>query len=207
MRSSSTSAFSQAKDFEAALLDCGMKELFVTSPVAFRARLTSIRLEKLHLLAGTERTPRVAVVSVPASSILVIFSRGAGIQIWGGFEIGPGQLLAVPGACRTYWQTTGPIGWGAILLAKDVLASHGTAMGGRQLRLPATELFLWRPARSVLSSFIRLHGAAIRRTVNQPEAPLEPEAGHGLEQGLLAELIECLMGNSKVSAPLGRAVR
>jgi hypothetical protein len=193
MSSSSTSAFSQPKDFVAALLDCGMRELSLTSSIAFRAQVTSIKLDRLHLLAATERAPRVAVVSVPATNILIVFSKGAGRQIWGGFEMGPGQLLAVPGACRTSWQTTGPIGWGAIRVPAGVLASYGKAIAGKQWRLPAGELTLWDPPRGVLSSLVRLHDAAIRRTLLQPEAPLEPETGHGLEQRLLAELIECLV--------------
>jgi hypothetical protein len=192
MPSSSTSAFSQPEDFEAALLDCGLRELFLTSSIAFRARLTSIRLDRLHLLAATERAPRIAIVSVPRADMLVVFSKGAGKQIWGGLEAGPGQILAVPGARRTYWQTSGPTGWGAIRVPGSILASYGKAIAGSEWHLPAEELTLCHPPRAVLSNFLRLHAAAIRRTFLQPEAPLEPETGHGLEQGLLAELIECL---------------
>jgi hypothetical protein len=192
MPSSSTSAFSQPEDFETALLDCGMRGLSLTSSTAFQARLTSIRLDKLHLLAATERAARIAVLSVPATDILVVFSKGAGKQIWGGLEARSGQLLVVPSAHRTYWQTTGPIGWGAIRVAAAVLASCCKAIAGNELHLPAAEPALWRPPRAVLSSLIRLHETAIRRTLHQPEAPLEPEAAHGLEQRLLADLIECL---------------
>jgi hypothetical protein len=169
-----------------------MQWLFPTSSIGFRARLTSIRLDKLHLLAATERTPRIAVVSARPTDILVIFSKGAGEQFWGGLKAGPGQILILPSAHRTYWQTTSPIGWGAVRVPAGVLTSYGKAIAGNKLHLPADELALWQPSRAVLSNFLRLHNAAIRRTVHQPEAPLEPEIGHGLEQVLLARLIECL---------------
>jgi hypothetical protein len=65
MPGSVTSVFSEADEFEAALLGEGGLGLLVTGSGAFRARLTRVALHRLRLIAAEEYLPRIAFVAVP----------------------------------------------------------------------------------------------------------------------------------------------
>jgi hypothetical protein len=66
-----TSVFSEAHEFEAALLEKGNLGLLVTGPGAFRARLTQVALHRIRLSAAEEYLPRIAFVAVPHDMIVV----------------------------------------------------------------------------------------------------------------------------------------
>jgi len=192
MPSTITSAFSDPADFQAALQKCGVVEFIPKRTDAFQARLTQIRLIRLELLAGGERVPRLAVVTPPAGHVLITFpKKDGGIQIWDEFAVRPGELVAMS---RGYncWRIVGPTRWGAVMMLADSLAEYSRAVFGRHAKLPGPDLSRWRPRRQVFAQLLKLHHAAICRTIRQPEAPIDAEAGRGLEQGLIAALLDSL---------------
>src|SRR5438270_738813 len=78
MPGSRASVFGEPEDFEEALRADGVAALLVTGRGRFRARLTQILLERLHLASAEEELARVAVVVVPANTILVSWPIGDG---------------------------------------------------------------------------------------------------------------------------------
>jgi hypothetical protein len=64
MPASVTSVFGEPDNFEAALRADGVSTLLVTARGQFRARLTQITLQHMHLLAGVEGLPGGGVVGV-----------------------------------------------------------------------------------------------------------------------------------------------
>ena len=197
MPSSSTSAFSKPEDYQAALEPCGIREVIVPNGSQFSARLTLIHLNEIYLLAVTEHAARLAVVSVPSPHALITFvMKGSSSNVWGDLEARPTDLVTLSGVQHTYWRTLGPVRWGAIYLTGTMLAEHGQAVIDSPLPILTPGLTWWRPPSRALLQFLSLHGAAIRQTVRQPEAPIRTEAARGLKQEIIASLTECLaLGN------------
>ena len=71
MPGSRASVFGEPEDFEDALRADGVGALLVTGHGRFRARLTQISLDRLRLASAEEEVARVAVVAVPANTVLV----------------------------------------------------------------------------------------------------------------------------------------
>ena len=72
MPGSVVSVFSNPDDFCAALGAEGVLALLTTAPGEFCARLTRVSLNGLHLVSAAERLPRIAFVSVPADTVLIL---------------------------------------------------------------------------------------------------------------------------------------
>jgi len=159
----------------------------------FRARLTDIRLNQLELLAARESVSRVATVSAPADQVLMVFPKaGEGTHYWAERRLSLGDLVVISAAARSLWRTTGPTHWGAILLPTQMLSDCLHTMFGEQGHMPPPGLTLWRPRWPAFWALMKLHRAVVRYTVRQPEAPIETEAAHGLEQELLSAMVELL---------------
>ena len=127
MPSSVTSVFSEAKDFAVAMREEGCLALLVTGSGQFRARLTQVALLGLRLSATDEQLPRIALVAVPADTILVSLPRGKGpAPIWGGITIGAGEIMTLGAGQRLHMRTDGPCRWGSIWLPAADLAQYGS---------------------------------------------------------------------------------
>ena len=197
---SSTSAFSDPRDFEAALCRCGIMRVIPKVAVGFRARLTDIRLRELELLAARENVSRTATVSVPAHQILIVFPETEkGVHYWAERQVGLGELVIVTDVANGAWRICAPTRWSAIHASAQLLADSLHAIAGEQAQLPPPGLTLWRPRWRSFAELLKLHRAAIRHTVRQPEAPVETDAARGLEQELLTSLVGSLSDMSPKS--------
>jgi hypothetical protein len=196
MPSSSTSVFSEPDDYQAELQRVIGFVLTVAGAGDFRAVLTRIDLPRIHLMAGEENLARLAIISPPSHTMRValppqcdgtvssdgIPSRGDEIVIHG-----PGH--------RVLERTIGPCRWRTILLPPQDLRRYGRAMIGSPFNVPHGTS-RWRPARAALRRLSRLHNTAIRMTKVRPDVVTAAEPAHGLEQGLIDALIECLSTGS-----------
>jgi hypothetical protein len=195
---STTSAFSDPSDFRSALRHCGVLQLTPGEGTGFRARLTNIRLDQMELIGGTETIPREARVSMPLRLVLIEFPKmRQDTHYWGEQQIRLGQLAIVSGVNGINWRTSGPTRWGAVLMQADVLTRYVHTMHGGQAPRPAPGVTLTQPSRTTFGELLRLHNAAVRYTVRQPEAPVESESARGLEQELVTLLTELLLERSR----------
>lgn len=196
MPESVTAAFSEAEHFDAALRAEGYRSLVVRAPRQFRARLTQVSLNEIRLTAAEERAARVAFVTVPPNVLLISFSIGqAPAPIFAGMRLTEGEFVTLGPGEQFHARTDGASRWGTIQLTTDTLSRYGNALvDGPFSILPGARR--WRP-RSRSARHIRsLHAAAIRMAVQRPEALIDFEAAHGLEQQLLHAVLECLAESS-----------
>jgi hypothetical protein len=200
MPRSVTSAFSEVEDFEAALRQEGCLGLLVTGAGQFRARLTQIALHRLRLSATDEQLPRIALVAVPAETLLVSLARGrASAPIWGGVRLGTHEIMTLGAGQRLHMRTDGPCRWGSIWLPATELVEYGRVLSGANFAVPSTaQCCRLRPA---MSRHLRhLHSAAIGLVERRSNAFIGGEAAHGLEQQLIEVLVECLSKGSAIEA-------
>ena len=200
MPSSVTSVFSEAKDFAVAMREEGCLALLVTGSGQFRARLTQVALLGLRLSATDEQLPRIALVAVPADTILVSLPRGKGPPpIWGGITIGAGEIMTLGAGQRLHMRTDGPCRWGSIWLPAADLAQYGVALTGAPFSVPSAAR-RWRPRPVMIRHLRHLHSAAIGLVERRSRAVIDAEAAHGLEQQLIHTLVECLSKSSAIEA-------
>jgi len=196
MPGSVTSVFSEPEDFEAALRKEGCLGLLITGRDQFRAQLTQIVLNRLHLSAGEEQVSRVGFVEVPADGILMLFPIGtASSPICGGIGMQAGEIMMVGPGQRVHARTDGLCRWGTIRLPVEDLIRYGRALTGAPVTVPPVAR-CWRPPAAAGRCLRQLHAAAIRMAQIRPQVFLDAEAAHGLEQQLIHGLVECLPAGS-----------
>jgi len=190
MVDSLTSAFSEPEDFETALHPEGFLSLLLTAPGRFRARLTRIWLHEIGLSAAEEWLPRVSFVAVPADVVLLMFSN-ASTPICGGIEMHTGELItACPGA-QFHARIGGGCHWGLIRLSANGLTRYSVDLTGAEFSVSPI-LQRWRPRPAASKRVRSLHTAAIRLAAKCPQALVDADAAHGLEQQLLHAVVDSL---------------
>jgi hypothetical protein len=188
-----TSAFSDPDEFQSALRPFGVTQMILTESTDFRARLMKIRLNGVELLAGTERVSRTATVSVPLHRVLIEFPKAyRGTHAWGAQQVGVGELAIISGVNRIAWHISGPARWGALMMQVDVLTEYVHTILGTQTPRPAPGVTLRRPNPVTFGELLKLHDAAVRHTLRQPEAAVETESARGLEQELVTLLTDLI---------------
>ncbi len=192
MPGSRASVFGEPEDFEDALRAEGVAGLLVTGGGRFRARLTQISLDRLRLASGEEEIARVAVVAVPADTVLVSWPIGdKPAPAWGGIEIRTGEMLTLGPGNRVHARTGGSCRWDTIRLPDKELLCYGRALWGPSFFVPAAPA-IWRPAPAAGRHLAQLQRAATRMAEARSGALTDAEAAHGLEQQLIDALIQCL---------------
>ena len=201
MPGSVTSVFSEPDDFEAALREEGCLGLLITGRGLFRARLTQIALHRLRLSAAEEHLSRIAFVAVPADMVLMSFPiGGASSPIWGGVGMRAGEIMTLGPGQRLHARTDGVCRWGTIRLPVEELTRYGRALTGARFGVSSVAR-CWRPPPAAGTGLRQLHAAAIRMAQIRPQALVDAEAAHGLEQQLIHALVDCLSARSATSAP------
>lgn len=192
MPGSRASVFGEPEDFEDALRADGAAALLVTGHGRFRARLTQISLNRLRLASAEEEVARVAVVAVPANTVLVSWPIGdRPAPVWGGIKMRAGEMLTLGPGNRVHARTGGPCRWDTIRLPDEELLCYGRALWGPGLFVPPAPA-VWRPAPTAARHLAQLQRAAIRMAEVRSGALTDAEAAHGLEQQLIHALIQCL---------------
>ena len=201
MPGSVTSVFSEAREFEAALLEESNLGLLVTGPGAFRARLTQVALHRIRLWATEEYLPRIAFIAVPSDMILVsLANRSGSSPICGGLEMRAGDMITLGPGQRVHTRTEGPCRWTAIRMPNHDFVHYGRALSGTGFDVPPAAR--WRPSPAALRELRQLHQTAVRMAAARSRALADVEAVHGLEQQLIHALIECLSaGPNDMEAP------
>jgi len=109
MPGSVTSVFSEPDDFQAALREDGVLNLLITGRGQFRARLTQVTLHRWRLWTSEEHLPRIALVAVPANSILVLLPISSRVaSILGGIGMRAGDLMILGPGVQVHTRTDGP---------------------------------------------------------------------------------------------------
>lgn len=199
MPGSTTSVFSEAEDFEAALRGEGCHGLLVTGAGEFRARLTRVALHSLRLSAAEEHLSRTALVDVPAGIMLVGLARGrAFAPFWGGVRLGADEIITLGAGQRLHMRTDGPCRWGSIWLPAAELVSYGNALTGANFAVPSAARWRLRPA--MIRHLRHLYSAGIETIERRSNTFIGGEAAHGLEQQLIEALVECLSNGSVIEA-------
>jgi AraC-like DNA-binding protein len=208
MPGSRASVFGEPEDFEDALRADGVTALLITGRGQFRARLTQISLDRLRLASAEEEVARVAVVAVPADTVLVSWPIGdRPAPVWGGIEMRTGEMLILGPGNRVHARTGGSCRWDTIRLPKKELLCYGRALRGPGFFVPPAPA-VWRPAPAAGRHLAQLQRAAIRMAEARLGALTDAEAAHGLEQQLIHALIQCLSaGPAEQERPAGRRHR
>src|SRR5690242_15892019 len=129
MPGSRASVFGEAEDLEDAFRADGLAGLLVTGGGQFRARLTQISLDRLRLARAEEEVARVALVAVPANTVLVSWPTGdRPAPVWGGIEMRAGDMLTLGPGNRIHARTGGPCRWDTIRLPDKELLCYGRAL-------------------------------------------------------------------------------
>jgi hypothetical protein len=165
MPGSGTRTFIDPDDYQASLRQAGI-DLLVTSPGAFKARLTWAELDHLHLIRSQEELPRIAYLSLPQALSFVAFpTQSDPPPLWGGMELRSGDIMFHSRGERLHQRTRGPCFWSLITLAPRYLEDYGRAPSGRELvpPLPAESCGQPRGMRRDCSACIRRPVALPRR--------------------------------------------
>lgn len=191
MPGSGTRTFIDPDDYQASLRQAGI-DLLVTSPGAFKARLTWTELDHLHLIRSQEELPRIAYLSLPPALSFVAFpTQSDPPPLWGGMELRSGDIMFHSRGERLHQRTRGPCFWSLITLAPRYLEDYGRALSGRELVPPPAGRIL-RPAPRDAARLQRLHSEACRLAETRPKTLAHPEVARGLEQELIHALVTCL---------------
>ena len=200
MPGSVTSAFSEREDFEAALRAEGCLGLLITGRGQFRAQLTQIALHRLHLSAAEEHLSRIAFVAVPADMILMSFASGsAPSPTWGGIAVRTREIVTLGPGQRLHARTAGVSRWGMIRLPVEDLTRYGRGLTGAPFAV-SSGAQCWRPPPAAGRELRQLHATAIRIAQVRPQALVDAEVAHGLEQQLIHVLVDCLSAGSAAKA-------
>jgi hypothetical protein len=191
-----TSFFTEPAEFATALAKEGISNLVITGHGQFRARLTSIALHSLRLLAGEESLSRIAFITVPDDMILVVLQPGTGpASTWGGIVMQNGDIVTLGAGSCTHVRTDDSCRWATILVSALDLVRFGNVMVGDTFSVPVC-IRRWQPPRMAGALLRRLHAAAIHTVeAGHPEL-IGREAAHGLDQQIIGALVECLSAGS-----------
>jgi AraC-like DNA-binding protein len=208
MPGSVTSVFGETERFEAALREEGCTGLFVTEGGEFRARLTQITLDGLRLASAEEELARIAVIAVPANTVLISWpSSKTRAPLWDGIAMKAGEMMTLGPGNRVHARTGGPSRWHAIWLSEDDLLCYGRALCGAGFIVPPGPA-LWRPSPAAARSLAGLHRAAIKMAKSGSRSLSDIQAAHGLEQEVIYALVGCLSGRpAEQETPAGDRYR
>jgi AraC-like DNA-binding protein len=187
-----TRAFNEPEDFGAALRPDGFSSLLLTAPGRFAAQLTQVSLNQMCLTAADERLPRIGFVTPARDTALILFSVGnAPGPVCGGITILEEQLMVVCEGGSFHARTNGSSRWAAIQLPAAELVDYVAALTGTTFSAP-TVILRQQPPSRCLRWLRSLHTAAIRTARKNPQALINVEAAHGLEQELIHAIVDCL---------------
>lgn len=192
MPRSTTSAFTEPDEFQAAMHGLGSLGQYGTAPGDFRAKLTQVSLYRLRLAVVEESLPRIGFLAVPESEVMISFPSGSRpAPIWAGIRPRAGELVAIGPGHRVHVRTEGPSRWGAIWFPTRELTNYFHEMTERTLTI-SPFVQLWRPPAAAVRRFQHFHSAAIRSAEVRPSNIVSMEAAHGSEQQLIEAIVECL---------------
>jgi AraC-like DNA-binding protein len=191
MPSLGTAIFSKAQEYEASFREAKVNLVF-TDPGKFRARRTWVELENLHLSRCQESLPRIALVSLAPTRVIVTFPTCfEPPPVWGGVELQSGDIVFHSRGERMHQRTRGASKWASISLTPAHLSKFSKAITGRDLVAPLSGRIL-RPLHRDMTQLRRLHEKACRLAEIKPDVITHQEVARAIEQDILHPLVNCL---------------
>jgi AraC-like DNA-binding protein len=167
-------------------------EMTVTGRGQFSAQLTRIDLHRLWLQRFSDNLPRIAhSASVPGRAIISFRTKPGPNFLWSGAEMHPTTIMRHSEGGSSYQRTSGLASWGAMSLPVEAAVAVGETLAGCDLR-PPRDGMLVTPPPAAMERLQRLHATAGDLAEKAPEVLVNPDAARGLEQALIAAMVECL---------------
>jgi AraC-like DNA-binding protein len=193
MPGSGTRTFLEPDHYEASLRQAQIEIEIALSP-KFKARLTWAALHDLQVLRCQEDFPRVAYVCLGPQLSFVTFAAHLGqLPVWGGTELGSGEIVFHGRGERLHQSTPGLFAWNVIAMDPVQLEQYGRALSGKPFSLPSEGKIL-RPSPRDMARLRRLHAQVCRLAETKPRLLAHTEVARAIEQGLIQTLVACLTG-------------
>jgi AraC-like DNA-binding protein len=200
MAQSGTATFANLDDYRAAI-GAARVNLIVTGGGDFNARLTWLTLDRLYLLHGREKLPRIGFFSFSPTRAFVSFRTSAASPLtYSAFDLQFGDIVFHGRGERTHQRTNGGSQWALISLSHEQLAACSKALTGTKIISPPEGRVL-RPSRSTARHLVRLHSKVCRLVETRLELIANPEVARALEQELLEALVNCLTAGDACGNP------
>lgn len=190
MGSSGSALYTEAGEYEASLP--GRVRLLPTDDLPFRARLTWMELEHVHLLNARETVSRIAYIALPAERSCAIFParHGPGL-ICGGAELRTGDIVFHQPGARFHQRSTGATEWGSVAITSTTLRGYGSILTGLAVTPLACAQIL-RPPKAEWRRLLRVHAEASRIAETRLSHVGHPQVVRAVEQELIWALVSCL---------------
>jgi AraC-like DNA-binding protein len=191
MPSSSVRTFTEPDEY-AAELQQGPVELTITQRGSFTATLCTVELHQLAMQRQSETLARTSHVDSRGERAFIAFRTTAGPPvIRNGVELTTTSIARLRLGQSYYQHTSGSTAHAGISLPPEAMASvyASTIRGGP---VPSDDDVLVTPASDAMTRLQRLSKAAGDLAVDAPGVIAHPEAARGLEQAIIAALIDCL---------------
>jgi AraC-like DNA-binding protein len=194
MPSSAVRYFTDPDDYAAAI-QAATVEVTITKCGDFAAKQIRIDLDRLWMQRVSESLPRVvhAAIMPGRAGITFLAKPGPSLRV-SGVEMQGDQIIRYSEGEDTHQLSSGAACLGAMSLPMEEMASLGATMAGCDLTPPrSTQIVTGPPA--AMARLQRLHATAGHLAENAPDIIAHPDAARGLEQALVAALVDCLAKN------------
>lgn len=195
MLGSTISVFSEPDDYWAALHASGCTGLLVAEGGTFWAKMTMVSLQRLRLSAAQESKARIATIAVLPGMIRVVLPPSRGTLRCGGLGVRDGCLVTQSPGDSVHERLGGPCHWRDIVVPVRYLDRSRRALSDTQTVVPPY-VRSWTPPATAIRQLIALHVAASRIAETHAGKVFGAEAARGLDQELIACLVECLSAST-----------
>jgi AraC-like DNA-binding protein len=191
MPSSAVRTFTDPDDYAAAIRQ-GTYELTITERGDFSAKLIRIDLHRLWMQRFYDNLPRISHIDGWGGRAVIAFRTQAGPSLLSsGVEMQPTNIVRYSEGQNYYRLSSGQAAYGSMSLPVDEMAAVGEAIAGFDLT-PLRDAIVVTPPPAVMERLQRLHRAAGDLAEKAPEILADPNAAQGLEQALIAAMVDCL---------------
>jgi len=194
MPSSAVRTFTDPDDYATAFRTT-RAECTITGRGRFTAKLIRINFHRLWMHRYSDNLPRVAhSATINGRAIISFRTRPGPSQLSGGAEMHPSNIARLPEGVSSFLHSSGSASWGTMSLPMEDMDAFGAAMVGCDLTAPRDTLIVTPPI-PAMAKLQRLHAVAGQLAEDVPEVIAHPEAARGLEQALIAAMVDCLRGD------------
>jgi AraC-like DNA-binding protein len=191
MPSSAVRTFTDPDDYAMAMRAATV-EATVIGRGEFTAKIVRMDFHHLWMQRFSERLPRVMHSAlVPGRAIITFRTQPGPSLLWSGAEMQAGSITRHSEGHEAYQLSSGLASFGAMSLPVEDMASVGEAMAGLDLMPPRDQMLITPPPKA-MARLQRLHAAAGHLAEEAPEIIARPDAARGLEQALIAAMVDCL---------------
>jgi AraC-like DNA-binding protein len=182
--------FSDPEEYQSAFIGASV-EILPTRSGPFTALASRVELNRLWVARTRESAPRIKHAAQSPTRAFVSFLTQPGPElVTNGIAMPLSGLLRHSRAHVYHERSTGPTRWAVMSLPVEDMASAGAAITGRDLTPPRDPVRVI-PCAAAMARLQDLHAAVEVLAEATPETLERPEVVRGLEQSLVASLVEC----------------